>query len=583
VESVADPTIGICVVQRDQGHDRGEGGFAGGSSLNAAVTVSLSRGWMWVGSVGILGIATTLGYYTLERAVDRLSFVTTVKLGAEVTLLCLAIAALPAYFALRRRASSIGARLLIGAAILSLLTPTIARSLSFSALFAYYGPLATFLRDLHLWRQGRPLDSSHLAVVVSLVTLYLPVCLLVLAQGVRQLGRSPEIASTLGAGPWRRLSRVIAPGLGRPLLAAGLIVFSQTIGVIITPRILGSSDITLAVLVDELLKRSLDTAGAMRVAAAELVVAVPVAALAAAFLDVDMLKRLVSPKSKELSLAVLAASLPVSLLLLLPPAVLLLLSFARTPVLSLEALVHNGASLEWYSKVLGDPAWRAIVVPSLLVWLTAVLSSIVMALVLGQAGLQRHRLRSVLRWATLTLLFIPQNALGVLLFIPLAKMPQQLVGLLPPWALGGLGQAVPAFALAYLLLDGALQRVRASVRVASTLGASWLKRVRVIVLPQIMPTIIGCFVASALISLDDVIFVRYLPRGELNTFSTELFARARFTSSPDLAAACVLLWLAVLAVGAVAPLLRARGRIASGESNRLTEDPVASQLSGLEG
>jgi ABC-type spermidine/putrescine transport system permease subunit II len=569
-------------VQFHPGHERGEGGLAD-PFLSAAVTVSPQGSWTRLGSAGVVGVATVLGYSMLARGVERLSFVTTLKLGVEVTVLCIAIAALPAYLALRRRTGSMGARLLIGAAILSLLTPTIARSLSFSALFAYYGPLTTLLRGLHLWPEGRPLDSSHLAVVISLVTLYLPISLIVLAQGVRQLGRSPEIAATLGAGPWRRFSRIIVPGLGRPLFAAGLIVFSQTIGVIITPRILGSSDITLAVLIDELMKRSLDTAAAMHVAAAELVVAVPVAALAAAFLDVDVLKRLVPSKSTQHSLSSLAASLPISLLLLLPPAVLLLLSLARTPVLSLGALVHDGASLEWYAKVTGESAWRAIIVPSLLVWLTAALSSTLVALVLGQASLQRHQLRSILRWVALTLLFIPQNALGVVLFLLLAKLPHELVGLFPAWALGGLGQAVPAFALAYILLDGALQRVRASARVASTLGASWFKRARKVVLPQILPTLIGCLVATALISLDDVIFVRYLPLGELNTFSTELFARARFTSSPDLAAACVLLWLIVLAVGGVVPLLRARRRIVPATRQLLVGGTATRPLSGSQG
>ncbi len=521
------------------------------------------RHWPWLGGAGVVALATILGYLTLEREVERLSFVVTLKLGVEVTLLCLLLGAIPAYLALRRRSGSSGARLLIGAAILSLFIPTIARSLAFSALFAYYGPLATLLRHLHLWPQGVPLESSHVAVVISLVTLYLPITLVVLAHGVRQLGRAPEIAATLGATPWHRLCHVILPGLSKPLTVAGLVVFSQTIGVIITPRILGSNDITLAVLIDELMKQSLDTTAAMRVAAAELVVAVPVAMLAALFLDTDALKRLIPPRTRQRSFASLAASVPVGLLLLIPPVVLLALSFGRTPVLSLTDLGRHGVTLGWYAKVLTEPAWRAIVVPSLLVWGTAAATSILLALLLGLVGLRRRRLRSGLRWGALTLLFVPQNALGVFLFLLLAKLPDSLVAGLPAWLLGGLGQAVPAFALAYILLDGALQAVTASTRVASTLGASWLQRTRRVVLPQIMPTLLGCLVAGALITLDDVIFVRYLPRTGLSTFSTELFARARFTSSPDLAAACVVLWLVVLGVSGVSPLLRLRRYLAA--------------------
>jgi putative spermidine/putrescine transport system permease protein len=477
-------------------------------------------------------------------------------LAAEVTLLCVTIAAFPAYLALRTHTESWGAKLLVAAAVLSLLTPTIARSLAFASLFAYYGPLATFLRDAGLWPQGQPLDSSHAAVVASLVTLYLPVTLLVLSHGARQLGRSPEIAATLGASRLHRFFRIVIPGMSRPAITAALIVFSQAVGVIVTPRILGNDDITLAILIDDLMKRSLDTEAAARVALAELLIAVPVAVQAARYLDTSALKRVISIKTGSTTLRSLGATVPFAFVLLAPVMVLIALSLSSSPLLSLEPMAGKHVTLEWYRSVLDDRAWRDVVAPSLLVWMTASVLSIPAALLLALAALRSASLRSVLRWVSLTILFVPQNALGLAMFVGISAIPGHLVEWMPAWIVGGIGQAVPGFAIAYVLLDGVLHRTRASIRIAATLGASWIQRTRRVLLPQITPTLIGCLVAAALVSLDDVIFVRYLPRTELSTFSTELLARARFTASPEVAAACALLWLSVLSIGALVPLLK---------------------------
>jgi ABC-type spermidine/putrescine transport system permease subunit II len=180
-----------------------------------------------------------------------------------------------------------------------------------------------------------------------------------------------------------------------------------------------------------------------------------------------------------------------------------------------------------------------------------------------------------LRALALIVLFIPQNVLGVLLFSALARLPSTVVAGVPGWILGGLGQAIPAGGLAYLILDAALERVGRPVRLGAVLGASWRQRVQRIVVPLILPALVGCLMVSALVTLDDVIFVRYLPRSGLQTFSTELFSRARYTSSPELAAVCVLLWLVVAAVGLFIPVLGRLLTTPSAISDAVVDNAVA--------
>jgi ABC-type spermidine/putrescine transport system permease subunit II len=178
---------------------------------------------------------------------------------------------------------------------------------------------------------------------------------------------------------------------------------------------------------------------------------------------------------------------------------------------------------------------------TLLVWITACVLSVGVAIGLLTAASTRPRARSLVQWAALLILFLPQNALGVMLSAVVSAIPW-LTAAIPGWMLVGIGQAVPGSAVAVLLLDRALERVRRTVATAATLGAGVLRRLVAIALPALIPTIFGSVVAITLVSADDVIFVRYVPMRPVETFATELFARARYSVGPDLAAASVLLW-----------------------------------------
>jgi ABC-type spermidine/putrescine transport system permease subunit II len=90
-------------------------------------------------------------------------------------------------------------------------------------------------------------------------------------------------------------------------------------------------------------------------------------------------------------------------------------------------------------------------------------------------------------------------------------------------------------------MDRVAEQQARSLRIAATLGASFIQRFMRIALPRFLPAIGISITATALISLDDIIFVRYLPRIPVATFATQLFDQARYGASPDLAAFCILI------------------------------------------
>src|ERR1017187_176551 len=399
-----------------------------------------------------------LAWRELPGSVARLSFLITIKLAFEVTAICLFVGAPATYAAFRQPRWSRLPSLLIGVSGGSLLVPTIARSLSFCALFSYYGPLATGLRDLGLWPQGQPLDSSHTAVVIALVTLYLPFAIIILSESMQSLGRLPDLASIFGANGLQTAIRVTLPRLFRPIAIGGLVIFSQTLGVIITPRILGSEDVTLAILIDDLLKRTMDTQAALRVAIGEMAVAVPIAAIAAYYIEKEMTARSrpIQPALRFRG-GVTLALLPIGALIVVP-LTLLALSLERSPVLDITSVFRSGPTLQWYWRALMDVGFRSVALTSLWVWITAAVLSIIPAALASVLVLPHPQVRRFFRCMALILLFVPQNALGILLFMALSGLPAGQF-FMPGWFLAGIGQAVPGVAFSFLLMDRGADRL----------------------------------------------------------------------------------------------------------------------------
>ena len=110
---------------------------------------------------------------------------------------------------------------------LPLVLPPVATGLILLKLFGRRGPLGAFLHQ----RLGLEVVFTWRAVLVSLAVMSFP--LLVLSARVAFEGVNPrleQIASTLGAGPWRVFCRVTLPLALRGVLAGILLAFARALG-----------------------------------------------------------------------------------------------------------------------------------------------------------------------------------------------------------------------------------------------------------------------------------------------------------------------------------------------------------------
>jgi len=314
------------------------------------------------------------------------------------------------------------------------------------------------------------------------------------------------------------------------------------------------------VLIDDLLKRTMDVNGALLLAWAEIAAALPLAAIGAYLIEEQLTSRSrPSQPAIRFRFGRTLALLPVPILVV-APLVLILLSLGPSPILDVTSAFTSGPTHRWYAAALADPGIRSTAVPSFSVWAFSGAVSIVSAMLASVLLLSRPALRRAARWFALLILFVPQNALAVLLFFVLSRIPL-VQAATPPCLLAGCGQAIPGAAMSFLLLDRTADGLVRSLRLAQAFGASAWKRIRSIAVPALLPSIISAFVATALITLDDIVFVRYLPLTPVNTVATELFARARYSGSPDLAATCVLVALFVFALLGLGLLAKAAPRI----------------------
>ena len=83
----------------------------------------------------------------------------------------------------------------------------------------------------HLEAVGISISFSTTAVVLAQTFVALPFLVLSLEGAVRGLGRRhEEVAATLGAGPWRRLTRVTLPLVAPGLLSGCVLAFARALG-----------------------------------------------------------------------------------------------------------------------------------------------------------------------------------------------------------------------------------------------------------------------------------------------------------------------------------------------------------------
>ena len=243
----------------------------------------------------------------------------------------------------------------------------------------------------------------------------------------------------------------------------------------------------------------------------------------------------------------------VLLFLCLPIAVVVPMSFSSASSLEFPP---PGLSLRWYQSFFGDPRWlRAAAISSLV----ALVSSIA-ALVLGSVaayGLVRGRFggRALLEGNFVAPLILPPVITAVALYIFFAR-----IGLLG--TIAGLIVAHTILTVPYvvLLMSVAIRQFDVRIeQVAYSLGASWFRMFRSVLLPNLLPSVLAAWIFAFIISFDEVIVTIFLA-GAYDTIPKRMFNELILQVNPTITAiATLLIALSVVTIGIIAWLMRRAG------------------------
>jgi putative spermidine/putrescine transport system permease protein len=243
----------------------------------------------------------------------------------------------------------------------------------------------------------------------------------------------------------------------------------------------------------------------------------------------------------------------VLLFLCLPIAVVVPMSFSSASSL---AFPPPGLSLRWYQSFFGDPRWLRAAGNSGLI----ALASSIGALVLGSIaayGLVRgsFRGRALLEGNFVAPLILPPVITAVALYIFFAR-----IGLLG--TIAGLIVAHTILTVPYvvLLMSVAIRQFDVRIeQVAYSLGASWFRMFKSVLLPNLLPSVLAAWIFAFIISFDEVIVTIFLA-GAYDTIPKRMFNELILQVNPTITAiATLLIALSVVTIGIVAWLMRRAG------------------------
>ncbi|MBX9458114.1 MAG: ABC transporter permease [Rhizobium sp.] len=250
----------------------------------------------------------------------------------------------------------------------------------------------------------------------------------------------------------------------------------------------------------------------------------------------------------------------------IPLALIALYSFNANPV---NMMVWSGFTTEWYAQVLGfktTVSENALYIESTDQLIAAVLNSLKIALfttvistVLGTAiALAMHRYN-----------FLGRRFYQVVMFMPML-MPDIVLGiaLLIFFVSAGIrlgvttiviGQCTFLISYVFIVVSARLAGMDRTLENASAdLGANEWVTFRRVVLPQLMPGIVGGGLLAFIISMDDLVITYFIAGVDVTTLPMFIFAMLRRGIKPEINAIAVMMLTFSFLVASLGLYLRSR-------------------------
>ncbi|HUO51646.1 MAG TPA: iron ABC transporter permease, partial [Gemmatimonadaceae bacterium] len=451
-----------------------------------------------------------------------------------------------------------GRRVLGAVATLPAALPPLVGVVAFLFLYGESGVVTrTVQRALGLAHPPWSFTGIWPIIVVHAYTMYVYVYLFV-AAGLERFDTSlDEAAAGLGAGRALRLRRVTLPLLTPSLVGAMLLVFMSALGSFSAPFIFGGG---IRVMSTQILASKLN--GAMGLAYVETTVLALTAVAALVLLRRFERRRsyAVTGKGRVTRVAVAsgpkraaaaAAAAVLVFVLLLPHAMLVLVSFARDGAWTTQ-LLPPSYTLANFTQLAADPQLWVPVRNSVSMAALATAADIVVCLAIAYLiVLRRFRGKRALELAAALPWAIPATAIAIGLastFDRNAPLAGRVLLVGTFWILP-LAYFVRGIPLVSNAVQGSLAQMDPSLEDAARgLGASWWLAMRRVVLPAARPGLIAGATLAAIMGVGEFVASVVLYTHDNRPIAVEILAQIRDLSFGTAAAYSVLLMLLVLGI-----------------------------------
>jgi putative spermidine/putrescine transport system permease protein len=398
------------------------------------------------------------------------------------------------------------------------------------------------------------------ATVIGMVAYLLPYMILILYAAM--VGVDPSLmtaARTMGATGRQAFRQIYFPQI-RPALVSGcMLVFVLALGFFLTPAILGGpQDLTIPVYIQQQI--TIFRWGRASAAGVALLIVSVVGYLLA--LRIGGASILV-PAGRPVGRGVVArerlawspgtvlswmATAVVLVLLLLPLLVVIPAAFGETTQIQFPP---RGFTTAWFTSVLEDPMWTSALWKSVRVGVGTAVASTAIGLILARLG---PRVKSSwARMAIQTIAFAPLIIPVILLAIGVYDVQVRL-GLVGTDLGLVLAHCVICFPLAFLILSNALSNVDGSLEEAAwSMGVSRTKAFWTVVIPNILPALLGAALISFMTSWDEAVLALFQTSLD-KTLPVTIYSFLKSGVTPAVAAVAVML-IAPVVLGVVIALV----------------------------
>lgn len=519
----------------------------------------------------------------------------TVKLALWTALLCVGIG-YPLAYLIANAKKSFGS-ILILCVLVPYWTGTLVRTFAWMVLLSRNGPANAILSGLGLTEAPLQLIYNFTGVMIGMVNAFTPLAILIMSANMQSIDRRLlSAAATLGAGPGLAFWRIYFPLSLPGVFSAFVLIFISSLGMFITPSLLGSgNDVMIAQVMIQQVEQLLNWGFAGAVGVLLLVATLAMLALFAKLFGIEALtgrstnaqprtrmpmlqgvgmrvltglglgtdalvaawRKLFAGRSSRTakpgaSPLVWAVSVAVLLFLVAPSIFLIPVSFGGGSFIEWPP---RSFSVRWYQAVLGSPEWMQAGLRSIMVALVVSILSVCMTLPVAMAMTRRPIAGRRLMFAILLApAIVPQVLYAVsllLVYSPLGLVGTDL-GLI-------LGHIVVCLPYTLLTLVGVLSNFDYKLmQAAETLGASSWQRLRRVLLPLISRGLVAAGLIAFITSFEELTIAMFTTGGLSSTLPKKLWENMVTSVGPSLAAVSTLLIAFVALLVVATQLLRIR-------------------------